>query len=1426
MHRERNYRPYRWLVVALFCLGLAAAWHLPAHLQSTPDGVQSGPGIDPALARALTVPSDAPLRIIVYLRGETTPAVLAGAISQDNASQPRAQVVAALQHRLSRAVMPLEAQLAAAQRRGELLRRRDLWIVNALALEARPALIHTLQASPAVAELRLDQMRQYVAPKLLSVTATFTDVAWGVERIDAPEVWRTLALSGTGAVVAGMDTGVEWEHPALAENYRGNLGKGQVSHRGAWFDAVNGGITPYDDHGHGSHTLGTAVGRGGIGVAPGARWIGVKVLNGNGSGYDADIHAGFQWLLAPEGDPALAPDIVVCSWGSTQSTDQEFQPDIEALLAAGIFPIFAAGNEGAQAGTLRSPASLPGVFAVGASDPYERVASFSSRGPSPWDEIKPYVVAPGVNIPSSVPGSIYAESQGTSMATPHVAGIAALMRGVSPTLSVEHLARVITETAVPLTNTVPNHDSGWGRADAYAALMALTRPGLISGTVRGPQGPLRGAHVRAAPHGVGHPGQATTDATGRYRLALSPGVYDLTATAFGHASQTVWRIRVSTETTQRIDFTLTALPRGWVRGRVTVAPTGLPPTRPITLRALETPVTTTLDAQGRYALTLPAGEYVVEVRGNGYRVVTASVTVQAEETTQQDFDLTSAPTLLLVDEGAWYYQSQINYWREALDALRYAYDEHAIIHPPVASDFLIRVMAYDTVLWSSPQGSPGLVGAGEVLTDYLSSGGRLLLSGQDVAFFDSGTALSIPGQRYLYKHLGVRYIKDDASSRTLRGAGPFDGLTIAVAGGTGANNQRYPDEIAVHDADVSQQVWHYAGGAGGGVAAHICTPYRALFFSFGYEAIADAATRREVMARSLDWLTLPPPTTGLTLTYPQGPHIGLPGEQVTHTFRVRHIGSAGPPDHLHVELTGNQWPASVTPSEMTLAPCESQYVTVTTTIPPDAGVNESDFIQVKVHSSLLEEPITTTLWTKTPAPILLVDDDRWYPMEGRYIQALKSQHLPYDVWNTDTNRDGRPNTGEIMTATLEQHPIVVWFTAYDWYEAVSEEEERRLLHYLDDGGRLLLSGQDFLYYDDVRPLAVRMGVGNWVYDRATTSAWGEAEHPAGGLWGPVVLDFPFRNWSDAVEPMPAASVVARGDEGQPLSVAHGGIASRPWRTLFYAFPLETLPPAERGAALAKGIGWLSPLGTSTWSVTPTAPLPGETLTLALTLHNDGPEGHTVVITHTTPSSVTPLLATLPPEMTYDADGRELRWTGEVAPDVPVKLRWQAEIEPQAVPGRPLTPTVAIKLAAWDLAFSRTAALWIGGADLGSSAWLSPTGSAVQAGKPVTLTFTLRNHGPDALQNGEVHVWLTPGLAPLTATLPPTRGLGLRLWQGELPSGASQKLSLTVRPWTGGRPLRLDALLDDGTGQRWTRALWLDVIPWRLYLPVIYKMTAP
>jgi subtilisin family serine protease len=147
-------------------------------------------------------------------------------------------------------------------------------------------------------------------------------------------------------------------------------------------------------------------------------------------------------MLAPGGDPSKAPDVVNNSWGSNATNSTEFLADVRAWVAAGIFPAFANGNNGPAAGTVGSPGSFPESFGVGATDINDQIASFSSRGPAIWDGVtyvKPQISAPGHQIYSAWPrqlGLDYNTISGTSMATPHLTGVVALLLSAQPDLTV------------------------------------------------------------------------------------------------------------------------------------------------------------------------------------------------------------------------------------------------------------------------------------------------------------------------------------------------------------------------------------------------------------------------------------------------------------------------------------------------------------------------------------------------------------------------------------------------------------------------------------------------------------------------------------------------------------------------------------------------------------------------------------------------------------------------------------------------------------------------------------------------------------------------------------------------------------------------------------------------------------------------------
>jgi hypothetical protein len=320
-----------------------------------------------------------------------------------------------------------------------------------------------------------------------------SELPWNLSLIGADRVWREFGVTGEGIVVGHADSGVQKEHPELRAAYRGNTGGDDYN----WLDPWFGKTSPYDESGHGTHTLGAILGKN-IGVAPDAQWIGcANLVRGLGNpGLYLDC---LQFLLAPfpnggdpfsDGDPSLAAHVINNSWLCPEIEGCDEKTLVEAAMAlreAGIFMVVSAGNEGPWCSSVRFPlATYDEVFSVGAINESGDLSSFSSLGPVDSDgsgRIKPDLVAPGENILSAFPGHTYMIQSGTSMAGPHVTGVVALMWSANSELigDIDRTERILLETTTRydgdmpdcVDNSIfPNNGSGYGILNAYEAVKA------------------------------------------------------------------------------------------------------------------------------------------------------------------------------------------------------------------------------------------------------------------------------------------------------------------------------------------------------------------------------------------------------------------------------------------------------------------------------------------------------------------------------------------------------------------------------------------------------------------------------------------------------------------------------------------------------------------------------------------------------------------------------------------------------------------------------------------------------------------------------------------------------------------------------------------------------------------------------------------
>jgi subtilisin family serine protease len=471
-----------------------------------PDGEKQGAvpatvtGVDPEVYKALAAPDDT-IEILVVMAEQ---ADLSAAYDIADWNARGHYVYNTLKATADRTQANVRKYLD-----GQGIAYRSHISLNSLTLQAAKSTVDALAAIPEVASVRLGYTYE-VPPLTLEEGATPEDIGWNVSNVAADEVWEQFGVTGEGVVVANIDTGVEYTHDALVQQYRGTMviTEGYTfTHDYNWWDPRGAceiaGFPPdepCDNYGHGTHTMGTIAGSddptnpisatNGIGVAPGAKWIACKGCE-EVEGWPCSTFALLEcadFMLAPwdmnmqNPDPDMRPHVVNNSWGGGANDGWYFTP-MAAWRAAGIFPAFSAGNSGPNCDTVNSPSDYYNVFASGAVDQNDNIAGFSSRGPSVLGQMKPEVVAPGVSVVSSVPGNTYAPNQGTSMASPHSAGELALIWSAQPELigQVQLTEWLMMRSADPITTTlqdcggvpgteVPNNTYGWGRINAFNAV--------------------------------------------------------------------------------------------------------------------------------------------------------------------------------------------------------------------------------------------------------------------------------------------------------------------------------------------------------------------------------------------------------------------------------------------------------------------------------------------------------------------------------------------------------------------------------------------------------------------------------------------------------------------------------------------------------------------------------------------------------------------------------------------------------------------------------------------------------------------------------------------------------------------------------------------------------------------------------------------
>lgn len=487
-----------FLVVALVTVALVSALHQRATAAAWREKV------DPWVLQTATEQSQT--EFLVFL---TEQADLSAADAMQTKLEKGTYVYETLSALAERTQKPVLAQLDALN-----VEYQAFWVANMIWVRGDMSVVQIMAQRPDVAHVYANPTVPLEALPLEDQQALLhpESIEWNITMVNADDVWAQ-GVTGQGAVIGGQDTGYQWDHPALKNQYRGWNGS-SADHNYNWHDAIHtgGGVCgpnspfPCDDYGHGTHTMGTMVGDDGgsnqIGMAPGARWIGCRNMD-QGNGTPARYSECYQWFIAPTDlagnnpDPAMAPDVINNSWGCPASegcTDPNVMLTVvQNLVSAGILTAHSAGNSGSSCSSVNEPSAIyDESFTVGSVTSSNTISSFSSRGPVTVDgsgRMKPDISAPGSSVRSAYPTNTYTTMSGTSMAGPHVAGLTALLISANPGLAgnVPLLEEIMRQTAVAVmvnptqtcggvpSTTIPNNTYGWGRIDALAAYqLAMT----------------------------------------------------------------------------------------------------------------------------------------------------------------------------------------------------------------------------------------------------------------------------------------------------------------------------------------------------------------------------------------------------------------------------------------------------------------------------------------------------------------------------------------------------------------------------------------------------------------------------------------------------------------------------------------------------------------------------------------------------------------------------------------------------------------------------------------------------------------------------------------------------------------------------------------------------------------------------------------
>ena len=701
-----------------------------------------------------------------------------------------------------------------------------IWLTNSLIIEIneREQTLQKMQILPNVLSIE-ESTAVFLPPVLKGKESSSREkplYANGVRHIGAPKIWQNFSLQGQGQLIGVIDTGIDPTHPDL------------VGRTAIFRDFVQNLAEPYDDNGHGSHCAGSIAGGNSsgtaIGVAPQAKLIVAKALSKVGSGYADKILSAMQWMADPDDSPMTddCPEAVSNSWGG--QTHTYYLQAVKRWIQLGIVPVFATGNSGPGARTVLVPAGFNDSLAVGAVSEFDDVARFSSRGPIFWDNmplIKPDVSGPGVDIQSAKPGGGYNTYSGTSMACPHVAALAALLRQANPELTVGALRWLIESSCLDLGTSGKDNTFGHGRVNGFQAVAKAIEEQTVEGVI---VDNLTGEPLAANIYLDGSPlPQQVSLPAASFQFFVQTGNHQLRVEKFGYKEAIV---NITAGNRQSLTIELEGLPHATLSLTLVDIESSAPVGGKV--KVLNTPLPIFETSTGKCDFDLPLGQYEILVMSLGHGTTKKRVHLLSSGTADT-ISLSTVPPLLIVDDddGAKYESFFIKALPSSLKFDRVEPHRFGQLH-------FEDLVAYEKVIWLTGDVSRAPINKKdeEAIERFLKSGGDIILSGQHLAE-------SLKFSPFLRKALATRCANSSVKSRNVRGLS----LNLTIEGGDGANNQKGPDRL--NSFNTGREIMHYKPIGGAACVSAFELGGTSVTLGFGFEAVSTKRDRKSLMGKLL-----------------------------------------------------------------------------------------------------------------------------------------------------------------------------------------------------------------------------------------------------------------------------------------------------------------------------------------------------------------------------------------------------------------------------------------------------------------------------------------------------------------------------------------------------------------------------------------------